>query len=49
MMMPAKLHEVVETGLTAVGPVLDVVSVKVGALRAAPEAAAFVTHIQGTP
>ncbi len=48
MMMPAELHQIVETGLAAVGPVLDVVPVDKALERTAGKAAAVIPGPQCT-
>ena len=42
MVIAAELHQVVDTGLTACGPVFDVVAIDVILMGAAGKAAAFV-------
>ena len=48
-MKTAELHQVIEPGLAAIGPVLDVMTVDEVPVRAAPKAAAVVAHLQAAP
>ena len=46
MMISAELHQIVDAGFTARGPVLDVVAIEVILMGAAGKAAAFVPGFQ---
>jgi hypothetical protein len=49
MMVPAEQHQVVQTGVSPVGPVFDVMSIDESGVRAARKATTIVSNAQCTP